>query len=272
MSFVYLDSQHNEYFVSDEAYAQIAQLVMANKYCTHDYRARHCYTADNPCVGKNICLQHLLEKQRNLTRLDITGKENDRTIYYFTDEEGYVFTSTEDSSEEAKKDVIGTLSFYGFTPPATVASRGRMVNFYAYYSTLYGDIRNASVIVLVYNQYNEKIKGVFLLYKNGEAVELQKRGDHKTLYARAEALVEQTKDTRGQYHINGHIRASRYEADVYEVISQLESAMYDVTRRLQNGNTLKDINVPNNTADNDTNVAIEEEEHGEEPVQQEENA
>lgn len=262
MNFVYLDNKYNEYFVSDEAYAQIVQLVMANKYCTHDYRARHPYTADNPCVGKNICLEHLLEKQRNLTRLVITGHENNRTMYYFTDEEGYIYTSTEASSEEAKKDVLGTLSFYGFTPPQTVASRGKMVNFYAYYSTIYGDIRNASVIVLVYNQYTEKIKGVFLLYKNGEAVELQKRGDHKTLYTRAEALVEQTKDTHGQYHINGHLRASRYEADVLEVVSQLESATYDVVRKLQNGNTVA----------GDTNVPTKEEEHGEEPVRQDSDA
>ena len=236
MNYVYLESKYNEFYLNDEAYAQIVAIVQANKYCMYDYRNRHPYTKDNPCVGKNICLEHLLQKQRNLTRLDVVGSNADRSVYYFVDGQGYVYTSIEDSSDEARKDVLETLSYYGFTPPKTVESRGKRVDFYSHYATLHGDLRTASVIVMSYQQSSEKVKGLFLLYKGGQAVELQKRGDHKTLYTKAEELVEATKDANNEYHIGGTSHYGRYESDTYEVISQLESALYDVTRKLQNGN------------------------------------
>jgi len=163
MNYVYLDNKYNEYLVDDEAYQQIEAIVQASKYCMYDYQNRHRYTVDNPCVGKNICLEHLLLKQRNLTRLEIVGvTSNNRSIYYFTDVQGYV--STEDSSEEALRDVLKTLTFYGFTPPKNVESRGKTVDFYSYYATLHGDLKKASVIVMSYSQSSEKVKGLFLLY------------------------------------------------------------------------------------------------------------
>ena len=253
MNFVYLESKYNEYFVGDEAYAQIEALVTANKYCTFNYQNRHPYTEANPCVGKNICLEHLLAKQKTLTRLEIVGVANgNRSTYYFVDTRGYVYTSIEDSSEEARRDILETLSFYGFSPPKTVESRGKMVDFYSHYATLYGDLTIASVIVLVYSQSSEKVKGLFLLYKGGPCKELTKRSE---LYHRAEELVEASKDTRGEYHIGDTSHYGRYESDIYEVISQLESAMYDVTRKLQYG-TKKDV----------------EEQHEQEPMQQKSDA
>ncbi len=236
MNYVYLDSKYNEFYVDDETYAQIVAIVQANKFCMDDHRNRHPYTTDNPCVGKNICLEHFLAKHQHLTRLEIVGETTGKaSIYYFVDQQGYVYTSTEDSSDDARRDIVETLSYYGFTPPTTIAGRGKMVNFYSHYASLYGDLKTASVIVLVYNQSSEKVKGLFLLYKNAPAVELHKRGDHKILYTRAEELVEASKDSHGKYHINGHSHFGSYASDIYEVISQLESAMYDVTRRLQNG-------------------------------------
>src|SRR5438874_13289850 len=125
MNYIYLDSKYNEYCVDDETYSTIVSLVQQHKQCLHDYHNRHPYTQDNPCVGKNICLEHLLQKQRNLTQLHIVGvADGNRSTYYFVDEKGYVYTSIEDSSEEARRDVIETLSFYGFSPPKTVESRG----------------------------------------------------------------------------------------------------------------------------------------------------
>ena len=236
MNYVYLESKYNEFYLNDEAYAQVVAIVQANKYCMYDYRDRHPYTKENPCVGKNICLEHLLQKQRNLTSLNVVGTNADRPVYYFTDTQGYVYTSIEDSSDEARMDMLETLSFYGFTPPKTVESRGKMVDFYSHYATLHGDLRSASVIVLSYQQSSEKVKGLFLLYKGGHAVALQKRGDHKSLYTKAEELVEATKDANNEYHIGGTSHYGCYESDTYEVISQLESALYDVTRKLQNGN------------------------------------
>src|SRR5947209_2490089 len=236
MNYVYLDSKYDEYLVDDDAYAQIAAIVKAHKQCLYDYRNRHPYSAENPCVGKNICLEHLLEKQKNLTRLDVIGSNAGRPVYYFVDTKGYVSTSIEDSSDEARQDLLETLSLYGFSPPKTVESRGKTVDFYSYYATLHGDLRNASVIMLSYQHSQEKTKALFLLYKGGQTVAFQKRGEHKTLYAKAEELVEATKDANNEYHVGGTSHYGRYESDIYEVISQLESALYDVTRKLQNGN------------------------------------
>ena len=165
--------------------------------------------------------------------MEITWTTSDGAgVYYFTDEAGYVYTSTEDSSEEAKRDMLYTLSYYGFTSPEKVESRGKSVGFHSYYATLHGNLRAASVIVLSYTHHSEKVKGLFLLYKHGSTKELNKKSD---LYTRAAELVEASKTTDGEYRINGNIHHGHYEADVYEVISQLESAMYDVTRRIQNG-------------------------------------
>ena len=73
---------------------------------------------------KNICLEHLLHKQRNLTRLEIDGvADGVRSICYFVDAHGYVSTSIEDSSEEARRDLLETLSYYGFRPPKTAESQ-----------------------------------------------------------------------------------------------------------------------------------------------------
>src|SRR6266487_1494020 len=236
MNYVYLESKYHEFYLNDEAYAQIVAIVQANKYCMFDYRGRHPYSKDNPCVGKNICLEHLLQKQRNLTYLNVVGSNADRPVYYFVDTKGYVYTTIEDSSDEARQDLLETLSFYGFTPPQTVESRGKMVDFYSHYATLHGDLRSASVIVLSYQHAQEKVKALFLLYKGGQTIAFQKRGEHKTLYTKAEELVEATKDANNEYHINGSSHYGRYESDVYEVNSQLESALYDVTRKLQNDN------------------------------------
>src|SRR2546421_9884103 len=185
MNYVYLESKYNEFYLSDEAYAQVVAIVQANKYCMYDYRDRHPYTKDNPCVGKNICLEHLLQKQRNLTRLDVVGTNADRAMYYFVDTQGYVYTTIEDSSDEARKDVLETLSLYGFSPPKTVASRGKMVDFYSHYATLHGDLRSASVIVLSYQHAQEKVKALFLLYKGRPAVELLKSAAPTEIYTKA---------------------------------------------------------------------------------------
>ena len=233
MNHVYLNSTYNEFYVNETTYEQIVALVQANKHCTFDYHEIHPYTEDNPCVGRSICLTHWLKKHPNLVYAGEFRVEKDNShTYTFLDKQGYVYTATEDSTQEMQRDVLATLAYYGFTPPDKVESRGKLVDFYSYYASLYGDLHSASVIVLSYQQQSEKVKGLFLLYKNGPAKMLLKRSD---LYSKAVELVEASKDEHGEYHINGHSHYRFYEADVYDVVSQLESAMYDVTRRLQNG-------------------------------------
>jgi hypothetical protein len=235
MSTVSLDGSRNEFYLDDETYAEIVRLVQANKQCTSTYKDRHLYTEDNPCVGRSICLEHLLVKQPHLVYAGSLSVDSyNRRIHRFVNSKGMIHTSIEDSDDEAKEDLNATLAYYGFTAPETVESRGKSVSFTSYYARIHGDLHNASVLVLSYNHYTEKVRGEFLLYKNGKTVPLNKRGEHKALYTRAEELVEACKDAEGVYHI-GTPHSGRYDSDMYEVISQLESAMYDVTRKLQNG-------------------------------------
>lgn len=236
--YVYLNSKYDEYAVTEEAYAQICALVHDNKLCTSDYRDPHPYTQDNPCVGKNICLVHMSKKHPHLTYTGTwaqwrSGKNDGALAHVFVDEKGYVYLSTEDNSTDLQRSIGDTLSYYGFIAPTQITSRGKSVDFYPHYARLHGDFKTASVIVMAYEHHSEKVKGLFLLYKNNAPRELSRKSD---LYARADELVESSKDAQGEYHINGYSHTTRYEADVFEVISQLESAMYDVTLRLKNGN------------------------------------
>src|SRR5438132_12017491 len=124
-NYVYLNSKYNEFYLDDEAYAQVVAIVQANKQCLSTYQERHPYTEGNPCVGKNICLEHLLKKQPNLSFGGQHGFTNDSLrIYTFLDTQGYVYTTTEDSTEEARRNTTETLAYYGFTPPLKIESRG----------------------------------------------------------------------------------------------------------------------------------------------------
>jgi hypothetical protein len=91
MNYVSLDGKHNEYYVDEETYAAIALLIKEHKHCTYDYHNRHPYTPENPCVGKNICLEHLLYKQRSLVFAGQLGIDSsDRLIYRFLDGKGMI--------------------------------------------------------------------------------------------------------------------------------------------------------------------------------------
>ncbi|MBV9688973.1 MAG: hypothetical protein JO202_04595 [Ktedonobacteraceae bacterium] len=225
--YVFLDSTSYEYVVDEETYKQIASLVKAGKRCNSTYRDHHPYTLENPCVGKGICLQHTLLKHPNLSYMNPFGEDTDgNAIYRFVDTKGYVYTSTENISNEPHEDMRETLGHYGFEPPETIESKGRVVDFRTYYARLHGDLRTASVIVLSYNQDTEKVKGLFLLYKHGPTKELSKKSD---VYRHANELVESTKMPDGSYLINGNRQYAKWESDVLDVVSQLESAVYDVT-------------------------------------------
>src|SRR5713226_4748714 len=178
MKSVYLDYSYNEYYVDEESYQEIVRLVKASQLCKRDW---HPFSEDNPCVGKSLCLEHLLQGQTSLTyqgveHTDIYG----RRIYRYLDQEGYIFLSTEDSSTEASKSLQETLVHYSSFPPKTVTYRERTVEYDSYYATLYGTIATSSVIVLSFDKRStEIVKGLYLLYNDGTHKELAKRGEHK---------------------------------------------------------------------------------------------
>jgi hypothetical protein len=235
MNYVYLESKHNEFFVDEDTFEQIAALVRAGKRCTYEYRERHAYSLDNPCVGKGMCLEHTLKKHSYLTLLDCVGQNTDgQYIYRFLDRQGIVYSSIEDSTEQPTKDLSETMNYHGFMPPIKVEGRGgKSIDFHTYYATLYGDLTTASVIVLAYNHTSEKVKSLFLLYKKGLTKELSKKSD---LYRRADELIEATKNERGEYIVKGYTHYTKLESHTLDVVSQLESAVYDATLKFQNDN------------------------------------
>ena len=227
---VYLDSKYEEFVIDDETYEDIEALVRAAKLCVHDYHNRHTYSLDNPCVGKGICLNHMLVKRSNLTLLDSPGQDSyGRNMYRFTDAAGFIYTSTEDSTEDPHNNVQETLAYHHFPLPEKVTSRGKTVDFNTYYARFYGKL-DRSVLVLSFDHTQEKVKGLFLLYKDGGVKEFTRRAD---VYHQAEELVEANKDKGGQYHIGSYPHYCKFDSDIFEVISELESAVYDVTLKFK---------------------------------------
>src|SRR4051812_46123542 len=123
MESVYLRYPSNEYSVSDDAYQQIVRLVNAHKLCL---KGRHPYSEDNPCVGRNLCQEHLLQQHSGMTFLGLLRTDySGRRVYRYINKEGFIYTSTEDSSTELEKDLDETLAYHGFVPPKEVTYRDR---------------------------------------------------------------------------------------------------------------------------------------------------
>ncbi len=74
----------------------------------------------------------------------------------------------------------------------------------------------------------------FLVYRGGTYNELTKKnGEMKLLLQRAQEAMEATKDEEGWYHVGSYPTKRPSEASLYEIISQMESAMYDVQVKLR---------------------------------------
>jgi hypothetical protein len=121
MKSVYLNYSYDEYCVTDEGYQAILQLVKTHQLCQKEC---HAFSEENPCVGKNLCLKHLLQTHHGLTFLDVLRTDlYGRKSYRYLDTAGYIFTSTEDSSDDVSRDLDETLRYHGFVPPKTVSYR-----------------------------------------------------------------------------------------------------------------------------------------------------
>jgi hypothetical protein len=73
----------------------------------------------------------------------------------------------------------------------------------------------------------------FVLYKGGAFRELTKReSEMKQLLDQATAIVEESKDEDGWYHIGNGLTRHRSDTAIYEVVSQIAGAVYDVKLRI----------------------------------------
>jgi len=232
MKSVYLDyaSNTHEYYLETQGYDQVRTLVMKLRICA-TCKLPYDIDKERPCVGLRICLSCFLKKHPNLKFLEVqTVNSEQEYTYAFLDEAGNVYTSQENYTDTPGKDIAYTLKQHQFTPPAQYKplKSTDLIRLHPSHFTVYGDLHSASVIVVDYNDYYDKVHVAFLLYKHAGHKELTKRGEGKVLWEKAQTMLERTK--RGSYYlINGHEQSRIWESDIYRLISQMESAVYDIS-------------------------------------------
>jgi hypothetical protein len=234
MRSVYLDytSNTNEYYVTEEDYRNvILPMVMKLRVCAtcHQY-----YDPENnrACVGLRICIRCFLIKHSHLRFLEVKSVDDDGEVTYaFIDAEGNVYTSRENYSDSPSKDISYTLAQHSFTLPERYKpfKATEEIRLHTSHFTIYGDLQTASVLVADYNDYYDKHHCAFLLYKNGGYKELTKRGEGRVLIERATAMLERTKLPNGYYKIDGHEVYRISDGDIYKIVSQMETAMYNIS-------------------------------------------
>jgi len=220
--------------VSDEGYEEIVALVMQYRRC----RKRGCtFSENNPVVVVNLCLGCFIEEHKELRYVSAFGEpdEEGRQTYKFLDDEGYVWFSIADRSDSPNKNLHETLTHWGFSVPAyyTHPKHGDH-RLWPLNWRIYGQIPTASVLV-VENRYDSKLMATFLVYRGGTFKELTKKnGETKLLLQRAQDAIAATKDAEGWYHVGQYPTKWISEAKLYEVISEMESAVYDGQVKLRN--------------------------------------
>jgi hypothetical protein len=236
MKSVYLNytSSTNEFYVTEEDYWNVIRpLVMKLRICA---TCKQYYDPDSslprPCVGLRICLQCFLQKHPQLQLLEVKSvNDAGETTYTFIDQEGQVYTSRENYSSEPSQDISYSLKQHHFVLPERYKPNkaSEEIQLSASHFTLYGDLQTASVLVADYVDSADKIYVTFLLYKNGGDKELTKRREGKVLLERAEAMLQRTRLPNGEYLIDGRRQSKIWEGDIYKVISQMESAVYNIS-------------------------------------------
>lgn len=234
MQTVYLTRWHDEPLViSDEGLQHMFTLVQQYLVCE---TCGQTYGENNPQVAQNLCLSCLVMRQKDLVFAGPNGgDEKGRTMFTFLDTEGYVYVATAGYSEKAVKDTRRTLVHWGFPFPATYKTGQEEITLYPHDWKIHGDLRGASVIVLEYNHYSPpRFSAVYLSYKADAYRELTKRdGEMKRLLQRARETVEATRGSDGQYHIGNHATSEIWNSQVYEVVSAMESAVYNIQLQLR---------------------------------------
>ncbi len=238
MKFISLDRRASELAISDDGYEQVLALIQASLVCG---KCQLPYTEDNPCVGSNLCLSCLLVKQSQLTFMGRgmapDGREGEPT-YWFVDENGYVFLAVAGLSTEAERSIYHTLQHWDFPVPTDYVGPKGETKLWQSYWNIYGQVNQASVVVIEYSQnYGDRLRVAFLSHKNSVCKELTKKDpEGKRLLKQAREMVEATKDAEGYYHVNGSEVSQLLDTHTYGIISALESAVYNVQLSFTNNN------------------------------------
>jgi len=122
--------------------------------------------------------------------------EEGRQTYKFLDEEGYVWFSTADRSDSPNKNLLETLTHWGFSVPEyyTHPKHGDH-RLWPLNWRIYGQLSIASVL-MVENRYDSKLTATFLVYRGGTYKELTKKNGEMKLRHHLECcvLVELSKE------------------------------------------------------------------------------
>src|SRR6266702_6682941 len=224
---------HNNHpiMVSDEGYAAIVALITKHRICKNGC----AFSAQNPMVAENFCLSCLLDKQAYLTFVGPIGEPNEEgdQQFKFVHDRGYVYLTSTKYSNEAQQDSYQTLLHWDFPVPTVYQPpRGEAVQLYPNTWSIYGNLQASVVVIEKY--YDEKHTVTFLSYKNGQYRELTKRdAEMKRLMDQATDILEESKGEDGFYKYGESSSRQIRDWWIYEVVSQIAAAVYDVKLRLR---------------------------------------
>lgn len=89
-------------------------------------------------------------------------------------------------------------------------------------------------MIVISIRYDAKHDVAFLSYKGGTFRELTKRDlEMKTRLQRATEIIEQTKDSDGFYHAGDYPTRYLNDSELYDVVAEMESAVYDIRQKFQ---------------------------------------
>lgn len=220
------------FVIPETTFTQIQKLARTHRVC------RVCEKAfdekDNPMVSESVCLTCFTKENEslNLTPIPFTDETGGKT-YRFLDTEGYVYTTSPMSdSVEAYENISLTLAYWGFPNVDTVELEGKPVELDPIDATIYGDLRNNSVVVLSKRKKGGRLEVTFLCYREGNCVYLDKaKGHTRKIWREAESQYLSTRDARGRYHYKDRIARQPFLSDEYCLLADLESARYDQQRQ-----------------------------------------
>ncbi len=216
--------------VSDTVFEKIYKLATQNRICTLCEKPFDEET--NPMIATNLCLPCFMSENSslNLTPVPFTGADEKGTkVYRFLDSEGYVYIpSSMPASTEAEESISLTLAYWNLPDVVTVELDGKPVELDTADTTIYGDLKTNSVVVVSKRKKAGRLEVPFLSYKNGTCVYLDKaKGRTRKVWREAESQYLATKDARGRYHYKERVSRQPFQSDIYCLLSDNESAKYD---------------------------------------------
>src|SRR2546430_2927983 len=146
MKTVHLGSKHNDYYVPDEIYSRIEDLVNTWQSCGE---CEQQFTQDNPKVILNTCKNCFSPLDRNLNSLRYIGpvEHEDKNVYYhYLGQDNHIYTSHPSwIRRDTRDDKLETLKYWGFPAPSlfyeSEKNTYRLDNEFIH---IHGDVRTAS--------------------------------------------------------------------------------------------------------------------------------